>query len=87
MTTSASTTTFQGGTGSQIDGISCDIEKKGIFIVITVSLFSDNSSLDDAAKLRIAITECRGALLVSHAWTADRKFTPDIFSQTLCFGR
>ena len=47
MTTSAPTTTFQGGTGSQIDEISCGTEKKGIFIAITSSiLFSDNSSLD-----------------------------------------
>lgn len=53
MTTSASTTTFQGG--SQIVGTSCGIEKKGIFLVITFSLLSsDNSSLD-VMQLNVAL--------------------------------
>ena len=55
MTTSAPTTTFQGVTGSQIVGISCGIEKKGIFLVVTFSLLSSENSSLDVVHLKVAL--------------------------------
>jgi len=55
MTTSVPTTTFQGVTGSQIVGISCGIEKKGIFLVVTFSLLSSENSSLDVVHLKVAL--------------------------------
>lgn len=84
VTISASTATFQGGTGSQIVGTSCGIEKKSIFLEITFSFLpSDNSSLG-VMQLHVALhrwlqKSSSGFL----CWIAGRRFPPDVFNQTL----